>query len=105
MNEFDIAVVSLKGLCIQALSDLLEQFPSESYEPWHEDLPNEEICSVETEEWRLTFDGSSTHQGGGVELKLYAPNFVEVSLAFKLEFFCTNNEAEYEALVIGLPLS
>lgn len=48
------------------------------------------------------FDGSSTHQGGGVGIVLYAPDGTSISLSFKLEFFCTNNEAGYEAPIIEL---
>lgn len=33
---------------------------------------------------------------------LYAPSGTNISVAFKLEFSCTNNEAKYEALIIGL---
>ena len=33
---------------------------------------------------------------------LTSPQGQEIPLAFKLDFHCTNNEAEYEALIIGL---
>lgn len=56
---------------------------------------------METEVWHLAFNSSSTHQGGGTRVVLYAPDGANISLAFKLELFCTNNEAECEVLIIG----
>lgn len=32
----------------------------------------------------------------------YALDGTNISLAFKLKFFCTNSEVEYEAVIIGL---
>lgn len=71
-------------------------------EPLHEELPCEEVCSLETKEWCLTFDESSTRQGGGAGVVLYDSDGVSISLSFKLEFPCSNNVAEYEALILGL---
>lgn len=65
-------------------------------------LTDGETCNVEIEKWRLTFDGSSTHRGVVREVVFYAPDGTNTSLAFKLEFFCTNNEEEHETLIIGL---
>lgn len=53
-------------------------------------------------EWRLAFDGSSTHQRGGTGVVLYDPDSVSISLSFKLKFACSNNVTEYEALLLGL---
>lgn len=102
LNEYDITVVNLKKLRNQALSDLIAQFSSGKCEPLYEELPGEEICSLETKVWRLAFDGSSTHQGGDAGVVLYDAEGVNISLSFKLEFPCSNNVAEYEALLLGL---
>lgn len=47
------------------LSDLLAQFLSGECEHLHEDLSYEEICFVETREWRIALGDSSTYRGGG----------------------------------------
>ncbi|OMO93611.1 hypothetical protein COLO4_16779 [Corchorus olitorius] len=75
-------------------------------------LPGEvhtEVCHVEPPcgEWQLFFDGSSTASGGGAGIVIIPPEAQRkheevLSLAFKLDFPCTNNQAEYEALVLGL---
>lgn len=62
----------------------------------HAELLGEEVCSTDTNEWHLTFNGSSTHREGG------APNSTSISVAYKLDFPYTNNGNVYEAFVIGL---
>ena len=49
----------------------------------------------------MYFDGSSTVQGGGIEVVLKSPG-EEHTFAYKLHFPCSNNEVEYEALLVGL---
>ena len=55
--------------------------------------------------WSMNFDGSCTKRnaGAGVWLHNTGNNYVE-SHAFKLDLKCTNNIAEYEALLLGLNL-
>ena len=49
----------------------------------------------------MYFDGSSTFQGGGIGVVLRSLG-KEHTFAYKLCFPCSNNEAEYEALLVGL---
>ena len=55
--------------------------------------------------WEMNFDGSCTRQnaGAGVWLQNIESNYAE-SHAINLHFKCTNNIAEYEALILGLNL-
>ena len=53
-------------------------------------------------EWSVQFDGSAGSKGWGAGVVLTSPESHEIPLAFKLDFPCTNNEAEYEALLLGL---
>ena len=50
----------------------------------------------------LYFDGSKCEQGGGAGIVFITPQGAPIPLSFKLKFPCTNNMAEYEALVLGL---
>ncbi|OMO67929.1 hypothetical protein CCACVL1_20188 [Corchorus capsularis] len=114
LGEFDISVMQPKAVKSQALSDLLAYFPSKSLheEILSDDLPGEvhvEVCHIEPScgEWQLFFDGSSTTSGGGAGIVLIPPEArceheEALSLAFKLDFPCTNNQPEYETLVLGL---
>ena len=50
----------------------------------------------------LHFDGSKTKEGAGVGCVLVDPEKNKTLLASRLEFECTNNVVEYEALIQGL---
>ena len=49
--------------------------------------------------WTLFFDGSKTLEGSGADCVLIDPRKNKHFLSCRLEFECTNNTAEYEALV------
>lgn len=55
--------------------------------------------------WHLEFDGSVNKLGAGVGVWVHnlENNYAE-GHAYKLNFKCTNNMAEYEALLLGLKL-
>ena len=52
--------------------------------------------------WTLFFDGSKTLEGSGAGCVLIDPKKNKHFLSCRLEFECTNNTVEYEALVQGL---
>ena len=55
--------------------------------------------------WHLEFDGSVNKFGAGAGVWIYnlENNHFE-GHAYRLNFKCTNNMAEYEALILGLKL-
>ncbi|KAL5541663.1 hypothetical protein UlMin_009373 [Ulmus minor] len=62
-----------------------------------------EIATIDSEqEWQLMFDGSATIGKGGIGIVLVSPEFKTHTKACKLMYGCSNNEAEYEALIAGL---
>ena len=52
--------------------------------------------------WTLVFYSSRSKYGAGAGCVLIDPNETKTMIACKLEFECTNNVVEYEALVQGL---
>jgi ribonuclease HI len=52
--------------------------------------------------WSLYFDGSKSKEGAGAVCIIIDPAGKKTLLACRLEFECTNNTAEYEALLQGL---
>jgi hypothetical protein len=52
--------------------------------------------------WSLYFDGSKSNDGAGAGCILVSPEGEKTMLSCRLEFECTNNTAEYEALIQGL---
>ncbi|XP_021996293.1 uncharacterized protein LOC110893494 [Helianthus annuus] len=55
--------------------------------------------------WALYTDGASNEDDAGAGLRLVSPNGKELTYAIRLDFKSTNNEAEYEALLVGLCLA
>jgi len=55
--------------------------------------------------WTLRFDGSRCRQGSGAGVELISPTGSSFLTSQRLQFPCTNNVAEYEALVQGLLLA
>jgi ribonuclease HI len=55
--------------------------------------------------WTLEFDGSHSNIGSGTGIVLTAPSGEIFYHSYRLEFRCTNNVAEYEALISGLNLA
>lgn len=55
--------------------------------------------------WHLDFDGSVNRLGAGAGVWIHnMENNHAEGHAFRLNFKCTNNMAEYEALILGLQL-
>ena len=52
--------------------------------------------------WTMYFDGSLEKVGASVGVYIISPIRDFKYLSYKLTFKCTNNVAEYEALLLGL---
>ena len=55
--------------------------------------------------WRLSVDGAANSQGSGVGLILTSPDEIDAEYALRFGFQASNNEAEYEAVIVGLNLA
>ena len=53
-------------------------------------------------QWIMYFDGSTAKIGAGAGVYIISPIWDFKALSYKLTFECTNNVAEYEALLLGL---
>jgi ribonuclease HI len=63
----------------------------------------QQSCESEANQiWSLYFDGSKSKEGAGAGCIIIDPAGNKTLLACRLEFECTNNIAEYEALLQGL---
>ena len=54
--------------------------------------------------WKVYVDGVSNQKGSGIGLVLISPEKVIIKKSLRLDFSATNNEAEYEALLIGMAM-
>src|SRR3954464_14618441 len=57
---------------------------------------------VSLAQWRLYFDGSVCSNGQGIGIAYISPHGAVFEASCRLEYFCTNNQAEYEALLFDL---
>ena len=53
----------------------------------------------------LSVDGSSNQQGSGVDVILEGPDGLLIEQALRFAFKASNNQAEYEALIVGMLLA
>ena len=52
--------------------------------------------------WQLYIVGAANQRGSGVGLVLVSPERITIEKSLRLNFSATNNEAEYEALLMGM---
>ncbi|KAH9315108.1 hypothetical protein KI387_023735, partial [Taxus chinensis] len=53
---------------------------------------------VQTGLWKFYFDGSKIRNGAGVGVVLISPKYEKLFFIHRLQFACSNNVEEYEAL-------
>ena len=63
-----------------------------------------DMYEIERRPWVLKFDGSSTEKSARAGIVIISPKGITTTLSFNLAFKCTNNQAKYETLVIGLEI-
>ena len=54
--------------------------------------------------WKVYVDGAMNQRGSGVRLVLISPKKITIEKSLRLVFSATNNEAEYETLLVGMTL-
>lgn len=115
--QFEITYVPLRAVKGQAIADFLAAHPIPESSPLNDDLPDEQVLSVGEPAkavWEMYFDGAASIQKesnsyspgkAGVGLVFLTPERGVMRFSYHLSDPCTNNEAEYEALITGLELA
>ncbi|XP_073037020.1 uncharacterized protein [Primulina eburnea] len=101
LAEFTLIYCPQKSMKGQAVVDFLADHPMVDVAG---SAPVDIPVFYVNQSWTLKFDGSSTERESGVGVVITSPIGVKTALSFNLDFSCTNNQAEYEALVIGLEI-
>ncbi|KAL0360881.1 UNVERIFIED_CONTAM: Ribonuclease HI [Sesamum radiatum] len=94
LSEYDISYLLRTTIKAQALADFISEVTG---------APPEE--TPRKEKWLLHVDGSSTVQGSGAGIVITSLEGEELEFAIKFGFKASNNEAEYEALVVGMKMA
>ncbi|KAM6562749.1 hypothetical protein CsatB_022747 [Cannabis sativa] len=105
LSEFEINFVPQRAIKGQALADFLVAHPIPDDMELREDLPDKEVFTVDTSSWQLYFDGAARSSGAGAGIVFVTPSGGLIRYSFHILSICTNNVAEYEALVIGLEVA
>ena len=97
---------SIKG---QVLTDLVAEFTEPPIEELESTRDMDEklvgmISQYHLPTWEVYVDGASNQKGFGVGLVLISPEKVIIEKSLRLDFSATNNEAKYEALLIGMTM-
>ena len=54
--------------------------------------------------WRVYVDGVANQKGSRIGLVLVSPKKIIIEKLLRLDFLATNNEADYEALLMGIAM-
>jgi hypothetical protein len=93
--EYDLAYEPLKSMKDQVVADFIVGHSINQN--------NVESCNlVSIHPWKLFFDGSACREGQGVGVVLVSPKEAIFEQSVRLEYYCTNNQAEYDAILLGL---
>jgi hypothetical protein len=93
VNEFTIDFVHRSSIQSQALVDFIADWTPGAHEEGH---------MIDDEAWTVFCDGSWGTFGIGAATVLISPSKIKTCYAARLEFKCTNNIAEYEAVLLVL---
>ncbi|XP_074298093.1 uncharacterized protein LOC141628909 [Silene latifolia] len=103
LSGYDLKFEHRTAIKSQALADFASDFS-----PTLQEQADSEILTLSEAKgeqvWELHVDGASNKKGAGVGLVLKSPQEEQIIQAVRCEFKSMNNEAEYEALILGLQL-
>ncbi|KAG9458349.1 hypothetical protein H6P81_002857 [Aristolochia fimbriata] len=99
LSKFEINFVPQHTIKGQALANFLADHPVRAERELTEELPDEEILLVEVlPPWEMYFDDAARRNGAGMGVQF-------VSLRKDLVPYCSNNEAEYQAILLGFGMA
>jgi ribonuclease HI len=95
--EYDMAYETLKSMKGQVVEDFIVGHSI--------DQNKDELFSlVSIHPWKLFFDGSACRKGQGVGVVLVSPRGAVFETSARLEYFCNNNQAKYEVILLDLQI-
>ena len=98
LSEFDIRYKPRTAIKGQVLADFIMEFTST------EPIETTQLAS-DLPIWRLSIDGAANAQGSDAGLILISPDGINVEYALRFGFQVSNNEAKYDAVIVGLNLA
>ncbi|XP_049359184.1 uncharacterized protein LOC125823856 [Solanum verrucosum] len=105
-QQFEIVYILQKAMKGQALADFLADHPIPDDWELTDDLPDEDAMSIEIQPpWKMYFDGAAHRGGVGAGVVFITSQEEILPFSFTLKQCCSNNVAEYQALILGLEMA
>ncbi|XP_075101806.1 uncharacterized protein LOC142177234 [Nicotiana tabacum] len=105
-NQYEITYTPQKVVKGQALADFLVDHPLPAEWELSDEFPDEDILFVEELSlWTMFFDRSTRQKSAGAGVVLVSSDRQILPFSFVLGETCSNNAAEYQALIIGLEMA
>ena len=107
LGAFDIKYMPRTSVKGQVLADLVAEFaecPEEMNVEQH-GMDGKLVGVISTQcpsPWKVYVDRAANQRGSEVGLVLVSPEKITIEKSLRLGFSATNNEAEYEALLMGM---
>ncbi|XP_070039878.1 uncharacterized protein [Nicotiana tomentosiformis] len=104
-QQFKIVYIPEKAIKGQALADFLADHPIPDDWELTDELPDEDAMVIEVQPpWKMYFDGASHRGGAGAGIVFVTSEGEVLPYSFTLMQLCSNNVAEYQALLLGLEM-
>ena len=109
LRVFDIKYMPRTSVKGQALADLVAEFVESPVEEKvkKQNMDEKLVGMVSLQEplpWRVHVDGAVNQRGFGVGLVIISPEKIIIEKSLRFGFSATNNEADYEALLVGITM-
>ncbi|XP_069150859.1 uncharacterized protein [Solanum lycopersicum] len=102
-KEQALYYLTVKG---QALANLLANHPLSGKWETSDEFPDEDtFFTKELPSWTMFVDGSACREKAGPGVVLISPEGLILPFSFVLGETCSNNVAEYQALIVGLEMA
>lgn len=105
LGAFDIKYMPRTAIKGQILAELVAEFIEclEGVVAEKDESVGEQITAITIPDepiWKLFMDGAANQRGSEVGIVLVSPKGITIEKSLRIRFSTTNNEAEYEALLI-----
>ncbi|GAA0158497.1 hypothetical protein LIER_15505 [Lithospermum erythrorhizon] len=103
LSEFDISYVPRTSIKGQALADFIIECTTQT--PQVVSGSSNFERGANNPDWTLFVDGARNEKGSGAGILIRGPDNISMEYALRFSFPTTNNEAEYEVMVVGLTIA
>ncbi|XP_075670299.1 uncharacterized protein LOC142640089 [Castanea sativa] len=101
LGAYDVKYMPRTAVKGQVLADFVAEFTEDNLKKIDVILTVTSIVPIKVPPWKVYTNGASNRKGAGVGIVLITPKELIMEKSLRLGFIATNNEAEYEAFLVG----